>query len=73
MKNYEYYKEDIEKALERGSDIAIVDGKPAPCYSTSCADCERSFSHPSDYTCDDEGLIKWLFDEHKEESKDEEI
>lgn len=70
MKNYEYYKEDIEKVLEQDSDIAIVDGKPVPCGDmSSCKDCERSFSHISDYTCDDEGLIKWLFDKHEEESK----
>lgn len=72
MKNYEYYKEDIEKVLERSSDIAIVDGKPAPCCSTSCVDCERSEIHRH-YTCDDSGLIEWMFDEHKEEKKDEEV
>lgn len=73
MKNYEYYKDDIEKVLERSSDIAIVDGKPAPCCSTRCVDCERSEIHPSHYTCDDSGLIEWMFDEHEEESKNEEV
>lgn len=62
MTNFEKYKDFFEKWAGR-EPIAIVNNKPKRCLDISCNSCDLKKDEPSCTTL----LVKWLYEEYKEE------
>lgn len=64
MKNFEYWEKEIDKILQAGKRIAVINDKPVPCFSAekSCAACFVDCGNSNK-------LVKWLYAEHVEPPK----
>lgn len=63
MKNREFFKDVIDKAIDCGDTIAIVEGIPCLC-SNDGADCYKCICHKRGY-CEDKDRVEWLNSEYE--------
>lgn len=57
MTNFEDYKDEIFKIVEGRDTVAVRNGRPVPCNSVICLNCDL---HINEYPCG-AALIKWLY------------
>lgn len=66
MKNFERWEKEVKEITSMGDDLALVKGKPAYCWKTSCNQC---YFDMRDGLCGAEA-INWLYAEYQEKPED---